>query len=231
MAGEERNDPGAARDETVVEAATAATSATALAEARAAQTEAEHARKAAEARTKELVAERETADAARCAAEAELAKLQANIDSANTDLATTMNEQAERGLGVREFVRQSLLGIMAGVDDAAAIGKVRALDDGIDGFLPSVTRVGATALEENVSERVEFDLAVTLSTSANEEDNRGAKAGLQVGFPGVAKFHVGASGHIERVTSEATSQDRSNRLKFSVPIVYAVQEASVDDDE
>lgn len=218
MAGEESTDPRAAGEHPdlpdAVRVATAAKerAEVRLLEAQTAQSEAENARKAAEG---------------------ELAKLRAEIGSTNTALATQMNEQAERGLGVREFVRESLLAIMAGVDDAAAMGRLRALDDGMDGFLPAVTKVGETALGENVSERVvEFDLAVTLSRSANEKDELGGKvsAGLQVGFPGIAKFHVGASGHIERVTSESTSQDRSNRLRFSVPIAYAVQEASVDDE-
>ena len=249
MAGEESTDTGAAGGETTREAAAAATAAKERAEARlleaqAAQTEADNARKVAEARTKEaeantkaaeanikeLVAARDKVDAERSAAEAKLAELKAKIGSTNAELATKMNEQADRGLGVRDFVAQSLLEIMAGIDEAAAMGKVRAVDDGVDGFLPAVTRVGATALEENVSERVEFDLAVTLSTSASKQGKQGGKAtaGLQVRFLDVAKFQVGASGHIERVTTEATSQDRSNRLKFSVPIVYAVQEASAD---
>ena len=192
--------------------------------------EAEARKMVAEGDARKLVAERDEAEMARRTAEKDLAKLQGEIVTGNRKLATDMNEQAERGLGVRQFVRQSLLDIMAGVDDAAAKGKIRAENDGMDGFLPSVTMIGATTDEGSVSERVEFDLAVTVAESASDATKEGGEvnAGLQVSLFGVAKFQVGASGQVERVTNEASSQGRSNRLKFAVPIVYAEQEASDD---
>ena len=175
------------------------------------------------------IAERENAIAERDKVSTELAELKATLAS---DAARKVNEGEERSLGIREFVRQSLLDIMAGVDDAASVGKTRALNDGLDRFLPSVTMIGATAAEGSASDRVEFDLAVTVAQSESETAKGGTEvhAGLQVSAPWLGKFHVGASGHIERVTTEASFQEQANRLRFAVPIVYALQGDSADEE-
>ena len=183
----------------------------------------------AEATNKRLAEERDSAIVERDEARSKVAELEAKQAS---DFARKMNEEEERGLGIREFVRQSLLDIMAGVDDAAGIGKIQALNGGLDGFLPSVTMIGSAPGEGSAGDRVEFDLAVTVAKSGSEQDKASgeAHAGLRVSAPWLGKFHVGASGRIERVTSEASSQEQANRLRFSVPIVYALQGESVDEE-
>ena len=145
-----------------------------------------------------------------------------------------MNQEAAAGPGpgIRDFVRQSLLDIMAGVDDAAAMGKTRELNEGLTDYLPAVTMIGTSSADERASDRVEFDLAVTVAQSASEQKGKGGTldASFKVGVMGLGKLHVGASGHIERTVGEASSSQRANRLRFSVPIVYAVQDDSADEE-
>ena len=186
------------------------------------------------AETKKIKAEVARAKAEESRAKADLARIEAEKEraSANREIAKNMNEQPAGGLGVRDFVKQSLLDIMAGVDDAAAVGRTRAFHDGLDGYLPAVTVIGAASAEGHAIDRVEFDLAVTATQAKGDETDEGVelRGDLKVGAFGVGSFHLGASGHIERVTSEASSLEQVNRLRFSVPIVYAVQDDSVDDE-
>ena len=207
-----------------------------LAEARASKAEAdvrraeaEADRIGAEADLRKAEAERATAEARRLqtveAEKAALAKKASDAEirraKANEELIADLGDS---GPGVREFVRQSLLDIMEGVDDAAAMGRLRATDDGLERFLPAVTMIGG-APAEGRTERVEFDLAVTVNQTTKKTAGAGGKAeaDFKVGVFGVGKLHVGASGHIERVVAEGATNEQTNRLRFAVPISYAVQ--------
>ena len=57
------------------------------------------------------------------------------------ELLKGMEEQAASGPGIRDFVRRSLLDIMGAVDDAAAMGRLLAYDDGLACYLPAVTAI------------------------------------------------------------------------------------------
>ena len=179
-------------------------------------------------------AEKEKLRAEAQRAAADLEKLEAEKQRAveNQQLAKSLNEAAERGPDVRAFVRQSLLDIMAGVDDAAAMGRTRALNEGLDGYLPSVTKIDGSPADGPGTDRVEFDLAVTVARSATKQTGGGAQVdgSFKLGVLGFGTLHVGASGHIERTVGGASSDERTNRLRFSVPIVYAVQDEPPDEE-
>ena len=208
------------------------------AEAEVEEVKAQTARAIAEKNT--LVAEKErlAAEAARhkaerSKAETETARLETEAHRADADreLADQLNADAS-GLGIRDFVRQSLLDIMAGVDDAAAMGRTRGFTEGLDTFLPAVTSIGGKPEGPPATDRVKFDLAVAVSRSEAKEgtDDVEGKAEFRVGVLGVGKLHVGASGRIERVTAEGASSEQTNRLSFAVPITYAVQGDTADEE-
>ena len=179
-------------------------------------------------------ADEKRADAESRKIDADLMKLAAEGQRAaeNKEFAESMNEAAEHGPDVRAFVRQSLLDIMAGVDDAAAMGRTRAFNDGLDGYLPAITKIGGTHVEGLGTDLVEFDLTVTVTQSGTKQTSGGGKGegGFRLGVLGFGKLHVGASGHIEHTIGGASSDVRTNRLRFSVPISYAMQDDPPDED-
>lgn len=136
-------------------------------------------------------------------------------------------------LGIRQFVSKSLLDIMAGVDEAAAMGKTRALNgDGLDDLLASATTIGATIAEGRTSDRVEFDLAVTVARSADKETSWGieVQAEAKASLLNFLKLGGGIDAQYSRAASEAISQQQAHRLRFSVPIAYAVQDGWANED-
>ena len=179
---------------------------------------------------------------------AEIEKLARDADKAQQDdqrtntqdqlvqqYSKSIQEQANSGWGIRQFVRDSLLGIMGGVDDAAAKGKTRALRDGLEGYLPSVTAIGAASSGDQQVERVDFDMAVTVveAKRIDSETNSEVSAGFKIAFPiSSALVSLGAGGSRHRGSAQASSNssEQANRIRFSVPIIYATQDESPDDD-
>ena len=144
-------------------------------------------------------------------------------------------EQPKSVWGIRDFVRDSLLDIMGGVDDAAAKGQTRALKDRLDDYLPSVTAIGAVSSGEPQAERVEFDIAVTVVHDERQEASKGGQvnAGLKIALPissALLSLGAGGSRHWDSTQASSNSSEQANRIRFSVPIIYATQDESPDDD-
>ena len=146
-----------------------------------------------------------------------------------------LQKQAKSDWGIRDFVRESLLDIMGGVDDAAAKGQTRTLKEGLEGYLPSVTAIGVASSGDQPAERVEFDIAVTVMQDEREEigEDKQVNAGFKIGLP--LPFvqlgaEAGASRQWERTQASSNSSEQANRIRFSVPIIYATQDESPDDD-
>lgn len=186
-------------------------------EAEAATSELEKGRLKAETKKYDADVKKIEADKERIAEQRELAK-------ADTE---KMEEHAKASTGVRDFVRDSLLDIMAGVDDAAAVGKTRDLTEGLVGYLPSVTAIGAAASGDHQAERVEFDLAVTVVVAEKEAGSDKLAGELKIA-PMFFPVSGGLSGRIERNRELSHSSEFANRIRFSVPIVYATQNDPLD---
>lgn len=129
-------------------------------------------------------------------------------------------------LAIQEFVSQSLVDIMAGVDEAAAARKTVELNGGIAGLLTSVTTIGAATAERRASDRVEFDLAVTVAKSKEDDGEWGVEvqADAKASILGIFKAGGSLGARYQRALTEAMSQQQAHRIRFSVPIVYAVQD-------
>ena len=191
-------------------------------------------------------AEKLRADAAKLNAEVKLIKAETGKQDADakkvddirqeqSDLVEEANERmeahAEASPSIRNFVRDSLLDIMGGVDDAAVVGKTRELTEGLAGYLPNVTAIGAAASGEQRAERVEFDLAVTVATAAQKGSTKAGRGGLRIAIPfSFAFLSAGGSAQFEHSLTRSSSREHVNRIRFSVPIVYAVQNAPPDED-
>ena len=85
-------------------------------------------------------------------------------------------KEGKAGTDIRDFVRESLLDIMGAVDDAATVGKTREYNEGLVGYIPSITGIGAASADNPSSGVVEFDLAVTVVNS----DSAGRTGGVQL---------------------------------------------------
>ena len=153
-------------------------------------------------------------------------KLEKQRDWAKEDSAQ-MQGFAKCSSGVREFVRNSLLDIMAGVDDAAAVGKTRELTEGLVRYLPTVTAIGAGESGEHGAERVEFDLAVTVVVTKDDVDHKKVGGELKIA-PTFFPVRAGISGQYESTQGITNSSEYANRIRFSVPIVYAIQNDPLD---
>jgi hypothetical protein len=109
-------------------------------------------------------------------------------------------------MDLREFVRDSLVQIQMGVQNAitahmAEVGSV--------GVINPVWGNDANAISAEHIQKVEFDIAVTVSSKAEG----GAKAGIKV-------FSVG---EISAGGKTGLEESSVSRIKFTVPIVPAVQ--------
>ena len=180
----------------------------------------------AEAEAKRLNAESEKV-------QAETQKLNAEIKRASQsqNLFETASEQmtkGQAGTGIREFVRESLLDIMGAVDDAAAVGKTREFNEGLVGYLPSVTAIGDASVDNHSSAQVEFDLAVTVIESDSASGDKGAA--LKIGVPAIFGVSIAASGYLQSSTGHASEREQTNRIRFSVPIKYAREHAPIEDE-
>lgn len=120
---------------------------------------------------------------------------------------------------------------MGGVDDAATVGKVRELTEGLVGFLPTVTAIGGASSGDHRAEReVKFDLAVTAATTTQDSQGNKMGGGLKISVPILsALLSVGGSAQFERTLSRMHSSEHVNRISFSVPIVYATQNDPTDE--
>ena len=125
-----------------------------------------------------------------------------------------INNAAKALPGIREFVRETLSQIMYGVDDAAAIGKTRELDEGLVGYLPSVSAIGSDTVEDHSVERVEFDLVVVHSAANAEEKKQSGNLKVVANW---LPLRLAASGQIEQAHSQAVSNESTNRVRFAVP--------------
>lgn len=171
-------------------------------------------------------------------------KLRSDIKKAETDRRETddnlqsikdtkaeLDKQATSGPSVRAFVRSSLLEIMGGVNEAAAYEKTRELNVGYEEILPSVSTIGATSSEGPQSERVEFDIAVTMVASEGDESKDSIGGGFGLSVPlGAVSFSIGGSRQIEQIEGKSSSIEYANRIRFSVPISYATQKDSLGDE-
>ena len=130
-----------------------------------------------------------------------------------------VKETIESTFGLRDFVEQSLNEILAGVDRAAAAADARALTEGLAASgLVNPSRIGSRSLERDTVSKVEFDVAVATEEQKITEDQRskGMKAGLAIK---VFNFGGGVSRETSQETRDAVSA--SNRIRFSVPVVFA----------
>lgn len=161
--------------------------------------------------------------------ELETAKSKIQSLKKNQDLAKKRNDiiSKQANWGIRGFVRESLLEIMAGVDDAAACGKAREAEEGLRDFLPSVSMIGACKSAEQRTEHVEFDIGASFTEKKEIKNGKEQHAGFKLLVSSFAQFGVGASGSVESLESDSSAQ--TNRIRFSVPIVYGSQRDPLDE--
>ena len=156
-------------------------------------------------------------------AEEEATKATAELkkdNAANTLLKAA--HAAQRGL--YDFVRDSLSDILSGVDAAAADARCRQLEECLDesGFV-SPGSVGAPVGGSRESV-VEFDVAViagnqqTLGKASGVEGNLQVKAKMSVLPLGL---EAGVSGRRETRSEDRSELSHHNRIRFSVPVVFA----------
>lgn len=126
--------------------------------------------------------------------------------------------------GLHDFVRDSLSDILGGVDAAAAEARCRQLEEGLDesGFVsPSSVRAPVGGSRESV---VEFDVAVIVGNqqmSGEETDVGGdvrVKAKMSVLPLGL---EAGLSARRETRSEDRSELSHHNRIRFSVPVVFA----------
>jgi hypothetical protein len=109
-------------------------------------------------------------------------------------------------MDLREFIKETLLQINMGVQDA--ITAHRALPDAV-GVINPVWGADASAITAEHAQKVQFDVAVTVT----DKNSQGGKAGIKV-----LNF-LDVSGE----AGKAFEQSSVSRIKFAIPIVPAVQ--------
>ncbi len=187
---------------------------------------------AADAKVAKEAAEERLADAndAKKAAEKRLTEAQREATRAKEELkkdnaANTLLKAAHAAQrGLYDFVRDSLSDILSGVDAAAADARCRQLEECLDesGFV-SPGSVGAPVGGSRESV-VEFDVAViagnqqTLGKASGVEGNLQVKAKMSVLPLGL---EAGVSGRRETRSEDRSELSHHNRIRFSVPVVFA----------
>lgn len=106
---------------------------------------------------------------------------------------------------LKEFIAETLVQIQEGVDDAI---RRRSATNGAAGVINPVFGATMNAAGTDHLQKVEFDIAVTVSDKATG----GGKAGLKV-------FSVELSGEV----SKGAEQSTVSRIKFTVPVIPPVQ--------
>lgn len=106
---------------------------------------------------------------------------------------------------LKEFIAETLVQIQEGVGDAI---KRRSATYGAAGVINPVFGATMNATGADHLQKVEFDIAVTVSDKATG----GGKAGLKV-------FSVELSGEV----SKGAEQSSVSRIKFTVPVIPPVQ--------
>ena len=109
-------------------------------------------------------------------------------------------------MDLREFVRDTLVQIQMGVQDAITAHMAEA---GSVGVINPVWGADANAIGAEHVQKVEFDVAVTVSNKVEG----GGKAGIKV----FSAFEASGEG------KKALEESSVSRIKFTVPIVPAVQ--------
>ena len=133
--------------------------------------------------------------------------------------------------GIKEFVQQTLFDIMQGVDNAATKATCQAAKSGLqaEGFLSSVSMIGAPSSAEPQVASVEFDLMVTAAKGAEGSETERSGFGLLLNVvPMILNF--GGVKDKQSTTGESTSTSLANRIRFSVPITYASQSDPLDEE-
>ena len=139
------------------------------------------------------------------------------------DIAQQQVAAGNAGMGIRKFVRNTLLDIMGAVDDAAAVAKAVELNDGLVNFLPSVSAVGSTKSNEKTNQ-VEFDLVLSV---IEEQATDGQMSGqLKIGVQSL----FGAAVSLSTGSSQSAAREQTNRIRFSVPVTYAAQNIPGEDE-
>lgn len=179
---------------------------------------AEAARKVAEDEAEAAVKQAQTAQSQEAEAERKL--------EANNIAVERFKEEQEARRGLQEFVRVALLDVMNGVDDAALEARANQVRGGASesGFAVA-SRIG----RDNGPDReslVDFDLAVIVGTSKAKGSGeiKDAKGGGKVSLNVLGLgFSAGASVRSEskKTTEERSEVSQHNRIRFSVPVVFA----------
>ena len=133
---------------------------------------------------------------------------------------------------LREFVTSSLADIMRGVDEAALSAVSRHLESGLlEEPMISPSRVGKVVGGSETL--VHFDLAVVASTQSGHGTTKGASGGVGISVTGKLWDQIGLSGtagykrHSESVTEERRGVTQDQRIRFSVPLIFASQDELV----
>ena len=108
-------------------------------------------------------------------------------------------------MDLREFVKETLIQITMGVQDAITVHSDM---DGALGVINPVWGPDASAISAEHAQKVEFDVAVTVT----DKMGGSGKASIKV-----LSFELGAEGN------KSIEHSTVSRVKFSVPIVPAVQ--------
>lgn len=140
-------------------------------------------------------------------------------------------EKIEGQFGMKEFVQKSLLDIMQGVDNAATKAKCEATKNGLqaEGFLSSVSMIGAPSSGEPQTATVEFDLVVTAAKETDSSENKSSGVGFSLNVVSMM-FGLRAEHNNQSETSQHNSSSWANRIRFSVPITYASQRDPLDEE-
>ena len=202
-------------------------------EARARETDAVSRAQDAEATVKEgmeaalLEAEKARKKAEKATQQAEAERQRAETAIENQQLADKRFDAEQKAIrGLRDFVRDSLSDIMTGVDDAAIVASSRQLTDGLtEGGLVAPSRVG-TQVGSTRESLVEFDVAVIGGEQQSKKDVKSAEANLKLSLMKVVPlgFSAGAGRRQTRSSEERSEISRHNRIRFSVPVVFAYQD-------
>lgn len=111
---------------------------------------------------------------------------------------------------LREFVSETLVAINMGVQDAIIAHQQV---EGAVGVINPVWGEDANAINADHKQNVEFDVAVTVT----DKSSVGGKAGIKI----FSVVDIGGEG------SSALEQSSVSRIKFTIPIVPAVQIVNV----
>ena len=178
----------------------------------------------AEAIRRERVAVQRAKDAENKANRAKEREKAANEALNEQALADKLFEDAKAARrGLRDFVRDALTDIMLGVDDAATHAGSRKLTDGLsESGLISPSSIGDRP-GTNRESLVEFDLAVMAGEQHTDKFEKDSGANLKLSLMNVLPLGIsGQAGWHRKKTSEDRSEvSHHNRIRFSVPVVFA----------